>query len=165
MTGIQIVNSIATSLYEFLILCGIAGFAVYDLETRRVPDKALALFCLAALPAPFVHAWPFTGWLIWFLYLLSSAMGAAIGFLILLSASLCSEDAKGIGGGDIKLAAIMGFIYGPTQMIVLLLTASALSVLAVFLFYRKHLKEPISLPFVPFLAMGSLLITMNTFIR
>lgn len=102
---------------------------------------------------------------IWFLHSLSSVMGAAIGFLILLSAFLCSEDARGIGGGDIKLAAIMGFIYGPTRMIALLLAASALSVLAVFLFYRKHLKEPVSLPFVPFLAMGSLLITMNTFIR
>lgn len=112
-----------------------------------------AFFCLAALPAPFVHAWPFTGWPIWFLHSLSSVMGAAIGFLILLSAFLCSEDARGIGGGDIKLAAIMGFIYGPTRMIALLLAASALSVLAVFLFYRKHLKEPVSLPFVPFLAM------------
>ena len=59
----------------------------------------------------------------------------------------------------------MGFIYGPTRMITLLLAASVLSALAVFLFYRKHLKEPVSLPFVPFLAMGSLLITMNTFIR
>lgn len=62
MTGIRIVNNTVISLYETFILCGIAGFAAYDLEKRRVPDRALAFFCLAALPAPFVHAWPFTGW-------------------------------------------------------------------------------------------------------
>lgn len=58
MTGIRIVNNTVISLYETFILCGIAGFAAYDLEKRRVPDRALAFFCLAALPAPFVHAWP-----------------------------------------------------------------------------------------------------------
>lgn len=82
MTGIRIVNNTVISLYETFILCGIAGFAAYDLEKRRVPDRALAFFCLAALPAPFVHAWPFTGWPIWFLYSLSSVMGAAVAFRV-----------------------------------------------------------------------------------
>ena len=53
MTGIRIVNNTVLSLYETFILCGIAGFAAYDLEKRRVPDRLLAVFCLVALPAPF----------------------------------------------------------------------------------------------------------------
>ena len=58
MTGIRIVNNTVISLYETFILCGIAGFAAYDLEKRRVPDRALAVFVwlhfplLSCMPVP-----------------------------------------------------------------------------------------------------------------
>lgn len=70
--------------YFWLAWCLTAGFAIYDVKTRRVPDRALFVFCAYAFWAPFLRypgisggteaAWAFG----------SSLMGAAAGFLLLL---------------------------------------------------------------------------------
>ena len=87
-----------------------------------------------------------------------SLAGAAAGFGILLTAALVSKDGTGVGGGDIKLAGIMGFIYGMNRMAAILLTAAALAAIAVLLTRRNHRNENLAIPFVPFLAMGNLVI-------
>lgn len=150
MTGIPTVNDMISNGYFWLAWCWIAGFAVYDVKTRRVPDRALFVFCVYAFWAPFLTypgifggteaAWAFG----------SSIMGAAAGFLLLLFAALISKERTGIGGGDIKLAAILGYLYGPYRLAGILLTASLLASLAAFLFRKQK-----SIPFVPFLAAGS----------
>ena len=77
-------------------------------------------------------------------------MGAAAGFLLLLFAAIISKDGTGIGGGDIKLTAVLGYVYGPYRLAGILLTASLLASLAAFLFRKQK-----SIPVVPFLAAGS----------
>lgn len=79
-------------------------------------------------------------------------MGAAAGFSLLLFAALVSKEGAGIGGGDIKLTAILGYVYGPYRLAGILLTASLLASLAAFLLRKQR-----SIPFVPFLAAGSFL--------
>ena len=150
MTGIQTVNSMISNGYFWLAWCLTAGFAIYDVKTRRVPDRALFVFCAYAFWAPFLRypgisggteaAWAFG----------SSLMGAAAGFLLLLFAAIISKDGTGIGGGDIKLTAVLGYVYGPYRLAGILLTASLLASLAAFLFRKQK-----SIPFVPFLAAGS----------
>lgn len=183
--------------YSLLVFACIAGFAAYDLRTRRVPDKALLLFCPIVLAAPFVNALtaclttePFMAKggaacpgitlaaypteasgpaLSMFLMalppaLLSSLAGTATGFLILLAAALVSRNGNGIGGGDIKLTAAMGFVYGPACMTAVLLIASGLAAIASLMMAirQKKLKnrQALSLPFVPFLSIGSLAVTL-----
>lgn len=155
--------------YGLLVLACTAGFAAYDLRTRRVPDRGLLFFCPVTLAAPFLRwtaaqggqapptlpaAPPLP------VFLLSSLAGTATGFLILLAAALASRDGMGVGGGDIKLAAVLGFIYGPSRMTAILLTASGLAATAALIMSHKsrHTGPPqmLSLPFVPFLAAGSL---------
>ena len=115
MTGIPTVNRSPLFLYELLASACIAGFAAYDLKKRRVPDRALLLFLPFALMAPLIHTRPpWSGSLLLYRSLCSLA-GAAAGFLILLAAAMSSKEGAGIGGGDIKLAGIMGFIYGPSR--------------------------------------------------
>lgn len=92
--------------------------------------------------------------------LFCSLGGAAAGFLILLAAAMLSLDGAGIGGGDIKLAAVMGFIYGPSRMLAVLLIASGLATGLSLAVGRKHQEEKLSLPFVPFLMAGSLTVTL-----
>ena len=92
-------------------------------------------------------------------------MGAATGFLILLSAAVFSKSGSGVGGGDIKLAAVMGFIYGPLRIIQLLLIASALASAAAFIIHKKSKSGKTALPFVPFLAVGSLVITLASLMK
>ena len=199
-TGIPTVNShtIIIHAYRLLVFACTAGFAVYDLRTRRVPDRALLFFCPVALAAPFLNAldacMPANAFVTWdeqtamsmaltaalaekglsrFLAallpaLLSSLAGAAAGFLILLAAALFSKYGTGVGGGDIKLAAAMGFAYGPSRMITILLAASGLaSIVSLIMAVRQkksdEQKSP-SLPFVPFLAIGSLAVTLSAFL-
>lgn len=158
MTGIPTGNNLPVLLYETLVFCAITGFAIYDLFHKRVPDRALALFCPAALAAPFIQSGGSLNWQAASEAWAVSLAGAASGFGILLAAALASKDGTGIGGGDIKLAGIMGFIYGPGRMTAILLTAAALAAVAVLLARRNNLRENLAIPFVPFLAMGNLVI-------
>ena len=185
--------------HSLLAFACIAGFAAYDLRTRRVPDRALLLFSPIALAAPFLDALAASldtcsfmaqdksGYmsiaiavapteaagisLSRFLQalppsLLSSLTGAATGFLILFAAAMASPGGCGVGGGDIKLAAVMGFAYGPSRMAAILLIASGLATLAALIVNhrnkRTNAQKTLSLPFVPFLAAGSLLATIAT---
>lgn len=189
-------HTAATLAYRMLILACTAGFAAYDLRTRRVPDKALLLFCPIVLAAPFLnalatgmtaasltaqaspdclgaalaaHAGDAGAFLCRFLKelppsLLYSLAGAATGFLILFAAAMASPGGCGVGGGDIKLAAAIGFAFGPSQMIAILLISSGLAAIAaLFIAHRNrhsNARKKLSLPFVPFLAIGNLITTI-----
>lgn len=184
-----------------MVFACIAGFAAFDLRTRRVPDKALLLFCPIALVAPFLNtlvtcmaAKPFIDWsqtdcmdmalaaahagdtgtfLCSFLTklppsLLSSLAGAATGFLVLFMAAMASPGGCGVGGGDIKLAAVMGLASGPSQMIATLLISSGLATIAALFIVHgnRHgnAKKKLSLPFVPFLAAGCFITTIAIYL-
>ena len=185
--------------HSLLAFVCIAGFAAYDLRTRRVPDRALLLFSLIALAAPFLDALAASLDTCSFMAqdgsgcmsiamtvapteaagislsrflqalppsLLSSLTGAATGFLILFAAAMASPGGCGVGGGDIKLAAVMGFAYGPSRMTAILLAASGLASIAALIVRhrtkRTNTHKMLSLPFVPFLAAGSFLATIAT---
>lgn len=96
--------------------------------------------------------------------LLHSLAGAAAGFLILFAAAMASPGGYGVGGGDIKLAAVMGFAYGPSRMTAILLAASGLAATAALIMNHRNrhtnTQKMLSLPFVPFLAAGSFLVTI-----
>lgn len=65
---------------------------------------------------------------------------------------------EGIGGGDVKLAAMLGAFFGWKGVFLILLLSSFLgSVIGIFLvlFYRKGLQ--LAIPYGPFLATGALL--------
>ena len=161
-------HTIIILAYRLLVFACTAGFAAYDLRTRRVPDQALLLFCPVALAAPFLTCMQADALTALPPALLSSLTGAAAGFLILLAAALFSKNGAGVGGGDIKLAAAMGFSYGSSCMINILLIASGLAAIASLIIARQKRngdrQKSLSLPFVPFLAIGSLTVTLSEFI-
>ena len=55
MTGIPIENSLWTA-YLLTIFFVVAGFAVYDVLYRRVPDRALVFFIPLAALAPVLRS-------------------------------------------------------------------------------------------------------------
>lgn len=59
MTGIPIENNLWTA-YLLTIFFVVAGFAVYDVLYRRVPDRALVFFIPLALYAVFCSGHNFT---------------------------------------------------------------------------------------------------------
>lgn len=171
MTGIPTVNKVQL-VYEILVIGCTAGFAVYDTARRRVPDRGLALFCPLVLSAPLFHALPCHALGNLLPALVFSLAGAAAGFFPLLLAALLSGDGAGVGGGDIKLAGLLGFALGPARILSSLFPASLLTGAAALILqgWRKrqpaphsagqtYRQEKLALPFVPFLFVGILAAT------
>jgi prepilin signal peptidase PulO-like enzyme (type II secretory pathway) len=152
-------------VYETLAFSCILIFAGYDIRHRRVPDRAIVLFCPVAMMAPFVRVWGNGGPLPMgaVVSVGVSALGAVAAFGIMLSAAMFSGDGAGVGGGDIKLSAVMGFIYGPPHITLILLVASFMAAFAAGLVKmggKEGEGRKVSLPFVPFLAAGVLAATI-----
>lgn len=157
-TGIQTVSSFISPGYESLLLAVIVGFAIYDIRHKRVLNKALAFSLPIFLAAPFLHT-AMQGLSGILPALLNALLGAGAGFGILLLAALLSKGGAGVGGGDIKLAAAMGFAYGPYRVLFILLLASILCLPVAGYFSKTEEGQPASLPFVPFMATGCLVLT------
>lgn len=162
--GTQTVNNIWQAAYYIVVFLIVAGFAIYDVLKRRVPSKALVIFCTVALASPAVKALDSNsgifGWISFLNLSLLALSGAVMGFVVLLAAAIASKGGNGVGGGDIKLAAVLGFIYGPSEVIGILLIASLLAIPAGLIKKRRSNGNTLRLPFVPFMAIGSLAVTL-----
>ena len=145
-------NSLWICYHSLSLLC-LAAFAEYDIRHRKIKNAALIPFffwCLLSIPVnlsmvPIIPAFCF----------LEAVMGFLFGGLLLLIAAMVSNN--GIGGGDIKLAALLGILYGPYGVLFILAAASlsalAFQALERFFYYRKWN----TLPFAPFLFLGSII--------
>lgn len=152
MTGIQSVNSLWL-WYHGLTLLILAAFAEYDIRHRKIINRALVPFffwCLLSIPVNLQTEPIFP-----FFCVYEAILGFLFGGLLLLTVTMISHG--GIGGGDIKLTALMGILYGPYGILFILAAASASVILyhtmEEFLYGRRSL----SLPFAPFLFFGSLI--------
>ena len=159
MTGILTGNSLPVLFYETLVFGAVTGFAIYDLIYRRVPDRALVLFCPVALASPFLPSIGSFSWQMVSETWLASLAGAAAGFGILLTAALVSKDGTGVGGGDIKLAAATGLVLGlPASLTASILGLGSMCLVCGLITVKRRLhgkKEKIPFPVGPFLAAGA----------
>lgn len=155
-TTIPTANSLLFTAVSLLITAGLLVFAAYDARKKRVPNKGLAFFLpvvLAALPVRYLFEQQSS----LLAYIGECAAGAAVGGGILLAAAMASNG--GIGGGDIKLAAVIGLFYGPYEMLMILL-AGTLPAFLYSLIKRRTGSKNLHIAYVPFLAFGSLLLTL-----
>lgn len=155
MIGSANVNSLA--LYYQAATAAILGlFVLYDIRFHKVKNLALLWFlpwCFFSLPV-YAH----TARFLMELFLLKAVLGFLNGGLILFMAALATNG--GIGGGDIKLGALLGFICGTAGICFLLCAAAAAAF--VFLLLRRTIcgSGNGKLPFVPFLFAGMLLLLL-----
>jgi leader peptidase (prepilin peptidase) / N-methyltransferase len=120
---------------------------VSDIKYMLIPDKILLFFAGVFLVERIFI--PLTPW--W-----DSVLGAVIGFTLLLVISFVSKG--GMGGGDIKLYALLGFVLG-TKLVLMSLFISTLlgaiiGIIGIGLGFFER-KKPI--PFGPFIAVGTLI--------
>jgi leader peptidase (prepilin peptidase) / N-methyltransferase len=120
---------------------------VSDIKYMLIPDKILLFFAgIFLVERIFI---PLSPW--W-----DSLLGATIGFVVLLLISIVSKG--GMGGGDIKLFALLGFVLGTKLVLMSLFISTVLGALIGIIgimlgvFERK---KPI--PFGPFIAVGTLI--------
>lgn len=108
MIGIPSVNSLQF-IYQILTLVFLLLFAIYDIRHHRIRNTALIAFLIWCL-----FSIPLAGWaeptIFWYQPLLKSGLGFVTGFMILFCVALVTNG--GVGGGDIKLIAVLGILYG-----------------------------------------------------
>lgn len=119
---------------------------VSDITYMLIPDKILVVFAgIFLMERIFI---PLTPW--W-----DSLLGAGIGFTLLLIIAVVSKG--GMGGGDIKLFALVGFVVG-TKTLLLSFFLSTLfgAVFGIIGLAFKIVKKGNPIPFGPFIALGTL---------
>lgn len=143
MTGIQNGSEFWSYYYSItLIILGI--LALYDIKYHKVKNKALLCFlpwsCLAMIQTP-----------------ISSILGFSCAVILLLVTAIIGKE--GIGGGDIKLIALLGMIFGLYGILFILILASILALLLSFLIKEKRI------PFVPFLSIACSMLFVLSFLQ
>ena len=93
------------SFNDYLLLSMMAACLYTDLKYRRIYNKVLLPFLLAALAATFQAG----GW--------QGFLESVIGFLIGLALLIIPFTKGGVGGGDVKLLAVIGALKGPAFVI------------------------------------------------
>ena len=139
--GWQVELIVAWTLIPLLII-----ITVSDLKYMLIPDKILLVFAgIFLVERVFI---PLTPW--W-----DSLLGAVIGFSLLLVIAVVSKG--GMGGGDIKLFAVLGLVVGTKTVLLAFFLATfygALFGLVGMLLNIVKKRKPI--PFGPFIALGTL---------
>jgi leader peptidase (prepilin peptidase)/N-methyltransferase len=120
---------------------------VSDLSYMLIPNKILLFFLPVFLLERAVIS--LNPW--W-----DSLLGGTIGFLLLLLIAVVSKG--GMGGGDVKLFALLGFVVG-VKLVLLAFLLSCLtgSVFGMIGLATGHVKRGEPMPFGPFIAIGTLL--------
>ncbi|MFB9974247.1 prepilin peptidase [Allobacillus sp. SKP2-8] len=133
---------IAWSLISLLIIISIS-----DIHTQLIPDWILIFFfLLIGVLRVFVPTEP------WY----DAYLGAIVGFAILLALAVISRG--GMGGGDIKLYAVIGLALGMQNTILSLLLAAFLgTIIGLILMPFGKVKRGVPFAFGPFIAIGALL--------
>lgn len=119
---------------------------VSDIHYMLIPDKILIWFAGLFLLERII--WPLNPW--W-----DSLLGAVTGFLLLLIIALVSKG--GMGGGDVKLYALLGLVLG-FKLVLLSFFLSTLfgAVIGGLALLLKIVKRRQPIPFGPFIAAGTL---------
>ena len=140
--------------YHAVTLVFLLWFAAYDHRHHRIRNAALLAFlpwCLLYIPAALMEA-PTC------LVLLHCFLGFLCGFLLLLTVSLATGG--GIGGGDIKLAAILGIPFGASGLMAVLAVSCILVLLHMGMLTICRKERPRQIPFAPYIFWGSFLYTL-----
>lgn len=138
------------------ILTGLIALAVYDIKWFLLPNRIMFPLLLLVAMQVLVNILFFgAGWAV----LVSVFWGIVIGGGIFYGIFQVSKG-KWIGGGDVKLGALLGIIVGgPWAGFLLLFISSLLGTFVTLpLLATKKLKPTSKVPFGPFLIMASVIV-------
>ncbi|ADH98956.1 prepilin peptidase [Salisediminibacterium selenitireducens] len=131
-----------------LFLSMLVIITVSDLSTMLIPDKVLLFFGIPILLLRMSVA-PLDPW--W-----TAFAGAGLGFGILLLLAVASRG--GMGGGDIKLYLVIGFVLGPIETVLSLFLAALVGlVYGLPRIVKRQTGRGNPIPFGPFIALGAVI--------
>ncbi len=134
----------------FYFLCSLIIITLIDLEHRIIPDE----ISLSGILVGFVSSFLLPN-LTWIDSLIGIVMGGGLLFIISYGYLLITGQ-EGMGGGDIKLLAMIGAFLGWQfiPMVILISAAVGSFVGVCFMLYQKKDRH-MQIPFGPFLAIGA----------
>lgn len=135
-------TSLELFLFQVTLMTVMVALSVSDLAFRLVPDKILAI--------SFIFLVPF-GIVLSEYNILHHLLAGIIVLFILLMVAILSKG--GIGGGDIKLFALLALSLGMKEVFVVFIVSTFLGAF-VGIILRIFMKDLKGLPFVPFMAIG-----------
>lgn len=140
----------AEALIYFVFICVLIVIAFIDIDHRIIPDRitlpGIFIFFIAAFAIPSLS---------WTDSLLGIVIGGGSLFLVAVVYHLVTHK-EGMGGGDIKLLAMIGALVGWKGVFFTIFVSSAVGTLAGLLIMaatRQNLK--LAVPFGPFLSIGA----------
>lgn len=138
-------NSISEMIFFCLVISLMMALTVADIEYRLVPDTIILFTAIVIVPyGIYNYNYDFMNHII-------AGVGGFLFFLIMAMASK-----GGMGGGDIKLIGVLGLALGFEKIIIIILVSSIIGVLY-GLIVKMITKEKAPLPFVPFMAIGTVI--------
>jgi leader peptidase (prepilin peptidase)/N-methyltransferase len=140
-----------TTLGYFVFSAALIVITFIDLDLQLIPDvislPGVVVGVLFSLVSPALTLW-------------SSLIGVAAGAGVLLAVALgyrALTGREGMGGGDVKLLAMIGAFLGWRAVPFTLFAASCVgSVVGVVAMVRRNADSKLALPFGPFLSLGAL---------
>ena len=149
--GLYLVNDDWTYTAAVLAACWILlELTIADIKYRVVPDQLLILLAVSAVGFIQYH----TGWQD---MLAGAGLGIGIiGATALLGRAMYKRDA--VGGGDIKLFAVLGLMLGTRGVLAVFMLSALLSgAHMVFLLAAHKIKRKDTIPMVPYIAVSAAL--------
>lgn len=147
-------TGLSLELFIYLVLASVFILAFFiDLKHRIIPNKVVLTGFIAGIFLTLYKA--FIGG-IW----LNNILGCIVGFSIFFICNLISLvifKKQGIGGGDIKLMAVIGIALGLRLTITVLFISTFIgAMVSIALIMTKKLKRNDSIPYGPCLVLGTL---------
>ncbi len=134
-------------LQDALLFCGLLVASAIDMELRIIPNRLLTFMTLAFLMLCLLFSperfWP-------------AFWGALSAGLLLLAPALLYPG--GMGGGDIKMAAVIGLYLGwPSSLLAIFLGILIGAAAGLGWMVRQHKDLKAAIPLGPFLSLGAML--------
>lgn len=141
---------------HIIILGFITALSVHDVRHKRVSDQALMILLPICVTGATFQLVAFSEAAV-AMYYLKCLLGALIGGGLLLISALITKG--GIGGGDIKTAAILGFFYGPYGILAVLLLATLSATVYGIIKRGRDKGKQLHIAFIPFVTAGCFIIS------
>ncbi len=141
----------ATVVY-WVFVAALVAITFIDLDHQIIPD----VISLPGIPAGFAASF-FVPWLSWSDSLIGIVLGGGSLYLVAAGYEILTKK-EGMGGGDIKLLAMIGAFLGWQAVLPVIFLSSLIgSLIGVPLMLIKKADGRLAIPFGPFLALGAVI--------
>ena len=152
--------SITEIIRRFIMLFTIVVIAKIDKKKYIIPNKAILFIFAVAILLLIVEIFTMKGQ--WFGHLISCVMGLIFGGITFLIGYFIGRG--GMGLGDVKLFAAMGFLLGDVTIVPIIMLSLLISaVYGITQLLRKKIKAKDEMPFAPFVKVAVIILLIAGF--